>query len=236
MNPFLQALLLGSDNPPKVCSISNRMFALRFAPKGNFWSKNSFRGPVPSSVPHRSALAPSWVADSQGKPRQELAMPQELALLSLSNDSILWRARAWIQQERTALVSVQGKERPFVTSLPWSVTATATASSRSGRGFVSTHIPSGHFYHLQHLLSTPGPLLKIPVHYFWHCFNSAVDQDIFSYKVLWSENNIFQVRCKHCKRRTGAVEDPGHLMEVFFALVLQEFFCFGFNFISQWLL
>lgn len=225
MNPFLQALLLGSDNPPKVCSISNRICALRFAPTGNFWSKDSFRGPMPSSGPYRSALAPSWVADSQGKPRQELT------LLSLSDESTFWCARAWIQQGRTASVSVQGEERPFVTSLPWS--ATATASSRSGRGLASTHIPLGPLYHLQHLLSTPGPLLKIPVHYSWHCFNSAMDQDIFSYKVLWGENNIFQARCKHYKRCTGAMEEQGHLMEVFFAIMLQEFFWFGFNFISQ---
>lgn len=119
MSPFLQASLLGGDDPSTVGSTCNRMFALRFAPTGNFWGKNSSRGPGPQF--------PSWVPDSQGKPQQELtgaASGAAAALPQLCLNSL--RARAGIQQERTALVSVQGKERPFVTSLPRSVTPTAT--------------------------------------------------------------------------------------------------------------
>lgn len=187
MSPFLQASLLGSDNSSEVCFISNRMFTLRFAPTGNFWSKDSFRGPVPSSVPSGPAL-PLLGGRFPGKARQELT------LLSLSYDSILCRAR--VQQERAALVSVQGREKPFVSSPPWSVTATAAPGHPE---VLSPSTAPGPFLSHAAYSIDPQPTAKISVHYSWLCFKQQWTKT-FSLKVLWSENNVFQVRCKHCKR------------------------------------
>lgn len=162
MSPLLQALLLGGDDPSKVGSISNRMFALRFAPEATFGAR------IPSGD-RRLPQFPTgqlWVPDSQGKPQRELVMPQELPLLLLSSDSIL---------------SVPG-QHPAGKNSTCECPGTGEAichlpspechphSHRAPRGFICTHISLGHSYHGQHLLWIPSPLLKNPARRSWHCF------------------------------------------------------------------
>lgn len=75
------------------------------------------------------------------------------------------------------------------------------ASSNSWERFcLQPHLPVSFLLDTASFLSPqPKPLLKIRVYYDRYCFNSAMNKDISSYKVLWSENNIFKVRYSHCK-------------------------------------
>lgn len=60
--PIPSGIVISSDTSSKVCSISRRMFALRFALMGNLWPEDSFRGPAGAllSSPQVSSAPPEW--------------------------------------------------------------------------------------------------------------------------------------------------------------------------------
>lgn len=60
--PIPSGIVIRSDTSSKVCSISKRVFALTSAPTGNFWPKESFRGPAGAflSSPRPAVPPPEW--------------------------------------------------------------------------------------------------------------------------------------------------------------------------------